>query len=169
MTTGWHAACERDTASVVYLEGWHGKGRGIADGRYRYDDQEASGETSNCVRPGTRCGPWQIDVPSCRIEKIVTWTRHVRTAQINRPRQANIRRPGGFVRKSRQSRAGLAPARIRGAVAGPDQAGLRRYDTAAVPVRCRTVPLLRHPDRLPGRPERHRDHAHQQRQPDAGA
>src|SRR3569833_460138 len=46
MTTGWHAACERDAASVVYLEGWHGKGRGIADGRYRYDDQEASGETS---------------------------------------------------------------------------------------------------------------------------
>src|SRR3569832_2912427 len=56
MTTGWHAACERDAASVVYLEGWHGKGRGTADGRYRYDDQEASGETSNCVRPEPDAG-----------------------------------------------------------------------------------------------------------------
>src|SRR3569833_3405800 len=58
MTTGWHAACERDAASVVYLEGWHGKGRGIADGRYRYDDQEASGETSTASarEPGAGLG-----------------------------------------------------------------------------------------------------------------
>src|SRR3569833_877498 len=58
MTTGWHAACERDAASVVYLEGWHGKGRGIADGRYRYDAQEASGETSTASarEPGAGLG-----------------------------------------------------------------------------------------------------------------